>query len=175
MSDYSFISRCGGDYASNITFTNDVCTNPSKYPMCYPSTGICTEGFTLFSCISGSSMCCPTGGSENTSFKLNCNNGICSVDISYQNRRLQCSSTNSLINCLNNPTDTYINGVRQVKSPVPWLIEPIEIYKTIRNITSPCGNQNDFRCLPYSNVYATNNSSDIGGQCPSGKYNFNSS
>jgi len=120
-------------------------------------------------------LCCPISGSSGNSqnyFTINCSNGNCSIAIAYQDRQLNCTAVESITDCLNSPDSTYTGGI-QTDFPIPWVITPEEIYTVLKNITSPCAGANDFNCLPYSEVYSTNDSTKTTATCLNGQTNDN--
>jgi len=113
-------------------------------------------------------LCCPKVGTNNNSLSFDCDsNGSCKIDISYQNRKLSCSSSKNLINCLNSPSETSISNI-PTEYTIPWLIRPKELYYTLRNIVSACADKDDKNCLPYANVYKSNSSDNTDGTCSTG-------
>ncbi len=176
----SFISRCGN--CSSQTFNQgDLCylPTPAKYNACYQKTFSnydpgCEPGYKV-SCdysVEGSRtlLCCPNFGVSDDLYNIKCDGDTCNITIAYQNKKLECSSATSLLNCLNSPDTTYVNGVAN-DFPIPWLIYPKEIYSSLKNIASPCGGSDDYNCLPYSEVYKASLLTDVNGLCPSGELN----
>jgi hypothetical protein len=181
---FSFSTRCGSCIP---TYGDDLCNTPTpqKYSNCHytilsslqisdpVNNPLCDPGYTDF-CKStndaGTStvMCCPNTSNQNNFIKFDCNDSTCDIKINYQNRKMECSSVNSLIDCLNSPDSTSVNGVED-DFPVPWLIPPSDIYKGFRTVTTPCGGLDDYSCLPYSNLFQTKDINETGSSCPSGK------
>jgi hypothetical protein len=178
---FSYISRCGNCSSQSLFNKNDICNlpKPDKYSMCYQKTYSsyspgCEPGYDI-TCdynIEGSRtlLCCPNMKTTDNLLDMKCNENTCYISISYQNRKLECSSATSLISCLNNPDSTYINGIKNDFS-IPWLIYPKEIYNGLKDIAGPCGGLDDYNCLPYSELYNTDLLTDIDGLCPSGILN----
>lgn len=172
----NFVSRCGNCSSQNL-YGNDVCNlpTPTKYNECYQKTysdfnSGCEPGYTV-SCdyqIEGSRtlLCCPNTPISDNLYDIECNTGVCKITIAYQNKKLECSSAESLLACLDNPDSTYVDGVKN-DFPIPWLIYPKEIYNSLKTLASPCAGSDDYNCLPYSEIINT----DINGICPSGKLN----
>jgi hypothetical protein len=177
---FSYISRCG-KCSSKTVYENDICNipMPSKYnKICYQKTysqfnNTCEPGYKI-TCDhnienSRTLLCCPDIDESENLFDIKCDSSGCSIKISFQNKKIECSSKTSFIGCLNDPDKTYVDGV-QNEFPIPWLIYPKEIYASIKTIASPCGGENDYECLPYSELYQSNSKSDS-GLCPSGELN----
>jgi hypothetical protein len=182
ISHISYISRCGNCSSGKVKYTTtshpDLCNlpTPKKYNECYqklydyydPS---CGPDY-IVSCdqeINGSRtlLCCPDFKNTDDVMNIDCKDNICNIKISYQNKKIECSSKNSFLECLYDPTSTYVNGIKD-KYPIPWLIYPKEIYESVRNISSPCGGYSDYECLPYSEITDEDNINSI---CKSGKLN----
>lgn len=179
---FSYISRCG-NCSSQIKFDqNDICNLPvpDKYSdVCYQKIYStydpgCEPGYNI-SCdynVEGSRtlLCCPDLQTFDNLFDIKCSESTCSISISYQNKKLECSSAASFIGCLNNPDRTYINGIENEFS-IPWLIYPKEVYNSLKDIAGPCGGSDDYSCLPYSEIYKASKLTDVNGLCPSGALN----
>lgn len=182
------ISRCGNCSSQtlyNLQNNPDICNLPTsqKYSACYQkiysdsdSGSACEPGYNV-TCdynIEGTRtlLCCPNVLKSDNIFDIKCDsNNKCNIKIAYQNRKLECSSAQSFIACLNDPDKTYVNDVES-EFPIPWLIYPKEIYSSLKEIASPCAGTDDYSCLPYSEISKGSDVlTDLNGLCPSGKLN----
>lgn len=175
------IARCGN--CSNQVMYNgsDVCDlpTPAKYSACYQqvvNAGTeCQPGY-ITSCnytinSQPTMLCCPDIQVSDNIFDINCSGGgdSCSINISFQNRSLECSTASSILDCLNNPDATYVNGVKS-EFPIKWIIYPKEMYDGIlQQVASPCGASDDYSCLPYSERIVSSSVIPSNAPCLSGE------
>lgn len=85
------------------------------------------------------------------------------IQIQQGEYRILCNQPTSLVACLTQPSQTFIGGNEVPTQP---LLQPGEIYQQARELIDPCGTQNDYQCLPYSQVIW---SQDTSSTCPNGQ------
>lgn len=173
---FSFISRCGS-CTSQDNYEN-ACSDPLTTPQgCYQrmyTSESCEPDYEIKCDYDIDSnrvqLCCPVPRSYENMLDVTCTGNLCDMKIAFGNKKMECASKQSLVECLNDPTTTYVDKIAD-EYPVPWLVNPTEIYQTLRSVSSDCGGSSDYECLPYSDVYETSNLSEKIGRCPSGKLN----
>lgn len=177
--NFSFISRCGS--CTHQDNYENACDDPRAPPKecrqrlytqesCEPGYEVKCEYLIEGAEGNRAQLCCPIPRENENILDVSCSGNLCDMKIAFQNKKMECASKQSLVACLNDPTTTFVDKTAD-EFPIPWLINPTEIYQSLKSITSDCGGSDDYECLPYAGVYETFGISEKIGTCPSGQLN----
>jgi hypothetical protein len=105
---------------------------------------------------------------DGLSSKVTCDSaGKCCVDISLGNKRVVCNNVASLDECLNNPSETYTNGVKDSVVKKGYITRD-EIYMGAKNLNNSCVGD---KCISNSNIVYTNKLEGLNElKCLNGNY-----